>query len=156
VAAERALRSGYETLTAIGEIAWLSTTTALLAETVYQQGRLDEAAELTQASEEWAGAEDTYSQAGWRSVRAKILAHGDGAEEAERLARECVDLAEQTDFLHLRWRALMSLGEVQQLVGRPEDAATVLARAAAVAEEKGNAIAAEQARALTRSPAAQS
>jgi hypothetical protein len=89
-------------------------------------------------------------------VRAKILAHGDGAEEAERLANECVGLAEQTDFLHLRWRALMSLGEVLQLLGRPEDAATVLARAAGVAEEKGNAVAAEQARTLVLRPAVRS
>jgi class 3 adenylate cyclase/tetratricopeptide (TPR) repeat protein len=148
-AAEHALRSGYETLTEIGEIAWLSTTAALLAEAVYEQGRLDEAAELTRASEEWAGAEDTYSQAGWRSVRAKILAHDeDHADEAERLARECTDLAEQTDFLHLRWRALMSLAEVLRLGGRAEEAAEALERAVAVAEEKGNSVAAEQARAL--------
>jgi class 3 adenylate cyclase/tetratricopeptide (TPR) repeat protein len=149
-AAEQALRSGYETLTAIGEIAWLSTTAALLAEAVYQQGRLDEAAELTRASEEWAGIEDIYSQAGWRSVRAKVLAHGRHADEAELLAQECVALAKQTDFLHLRWRAFMSLGEVLPLVGRADDAAAALGDAVAAAEEKGNAVAAEQARTLAR------
>ena len=153
-AAEHALRTGFETLQQIGEIAWLSTTAALLAETVYEQGRLDEAAELTRASEEWAGAEDIYSQAGWRSVRAKILARAGDVEDAERLAAECVDLAEQTDFLHLRWRALMSQGEVLQLTGRQRDGADALELAVAVAEQKGNAVAAEQARTLVRQPAA--
>lgn len=153
-AAEQTLRTGFETLTQIGEIAWLSTTAALLAETVYAQDRLDEAEELTRASEEWAGAEDAYSQTGWRSVRAKILARGGTAEDAERLAAECVELAEGTDFLHLRWRALMSQAEVFQLTGRGPEAAEVLERAVAVAEQKGNAVAADQARALARQPAA--
>jgi class 3 adenylate cyclase/tetratricopeptide (TPR) repeat protein len=153
-AAEHALRTGYEKLQEIGEIAWFSTTAALLAETVYQQDRLDEAEELTRASQEWAVAEDAYSQAGWRSVRAKVLARGGNAEEAERLAAECVELAEATDFLHLRWRALMSQGEVLQLTGRASDGAAVLGKAVAVAEQKGNAVAADQARALLRQPVA--
>jgi ATP/maltotriose-dependent transcriptional regulator MalT len=153
-AAEDALRTGFETLQEIGEIAWFSTTAALLAESVYEQDRLDEADELTRASEEWALAEDAYSQAGWRSVRAKVLARGGNAEDAERLAAECVNLAEATDFLHLRWRALMSQGEVLQLTGRAREGADALERAVAVAEEKGNAVAAERARTLVRQPVA--
>ena len=154
-AAEETLRAGFERLQEIGEIAWLSTTAALLAESVYEQGRLDEAEELTRASEEWAGAEDAYSQAGWRSVRAKVLARRGGAEEAESLAAECVALTEGTDFLNLHWRALMSQGEVLQLSGHERNgAAAVLERAVAAAEQKGNVVAAEQARTLQRQPAA--
>ena len=50
--AERELRWGYDTLTAIGELSWLSTVEAILAEALYDQGRHDEAEQLTRASEE--------------------------------------------------------------------------------------------------------
>ena len=51
---------------------------------------------LTRASEEWAGAEDAYWQAGWRSVRARgPRATAADAEEAESCSpQECVALAE--------------------------------------------------------------
>ena len=83
VAAERHLRWGYEKLNEIGELSWLSTTTALLAEAVYLSGRSEEAEELTRASEEYAGAEDSYSHALLRNVRAKVLARRGVAEGAE-------------------------------------------------------------------------
>ena len=45
--AERELRQGYEALSEIGEASWLSTVAAILAESVYAQGREAEAEELT-------------------------------------------------------------------------------------------------------------
>ena len=90
------------------------------------------------------------SQVGWRSVQAKVLARQDKPADAERLAREAVEAADETDFAHLRWRALMSLGEVLQLGGDEKEAAAVLARAAEVAEAKGTVVAADRARALAR------
>jgi ATP/maltotriose-dependent transcriptional regulator MalT len=136
-AAERELRRGYDTLTEIGELSWLSTTAALLAEAVYQQGRHDEALALAQASEERAGAEDAYSHALIRSVRAKVAASAPLAEEA-------VALADRTDFLNLRWQVRMSAAEV--LTGARRRA--VVEEAVRLAEEKGFPVAAEQARGL--------
>ena len=148
-AAERELRRGYDTLSEIGEIALaVDHGRGLLAEAVYEQGRFEEAEELTQTSEESSAPEDVFSQVAWRSVRAKVLARRDQSEEAELLARECVSLAEETDFSALRWRALMSQGEVLQLTGQPNEAAPVFRRAVAVAEEKGDVAAAGQARTL--------
>jgi tetratricopeptide (TPR) repeat protein len=150
VAAERELRRGFETLSEIGELAWLSTTVALLAEAVYEQGRYEEAEQLANTSQASAAPEDAYSQVAWRSVRAKVLARHRMPEEAEALARECVSLVEETDFLPLRWRASMTCGEVFTLIGRPDEAMASFRQAVAVAEQKGDVAAARQARDLMR------
>jgi class 3 adenylate cyclase/tetratricopeptide (TPR) repeat protein len=147
-AAEQQLRLGYETLSRIGEMAWLSTVVALLAEAIYAQGRYDEAEDLAKVSEEASGTEDLYSQVVWRGVRAKVLAQRGGADDAERLARESVEIADATDFLHLRWYALMSYGEVLILAGRVQEARAVLETAVRLAELKGNVVGARKAQNL--------
>ena len=60
---------------------------ALLAEAVCRQGRDDEAERLALASEESAGAEDAYSHALVRSVRAKVLAQRGEAEDGSEAER---------------------------------------------------------------------
>jgi class 3 adenylate cyclase len=146
-AAERELRQGYELLQSIGELSWLSTLAAILAEAVASQGRDEEALRLTLASEESAGAADAYSHALLRSVRAKLLARAGGVEEAERVAREAVALADGTDFLHLRWHARIGAAKVL-MAGGDGDAKRLLEEAAEIADRKGCVVAAEQARAL--------
>jgi class 3 adenylate cyclase/tetratricopeptide (TPR) repeat protein len=142
-AAEEELRWGQEQLSKIGEVSWLSTVVGILAEAVYAQGRYEEAERFTQISEESGGTEDVYSHALWRSVRAKVLANQRRIGEAERLARESVALAEPTDFLHLRWHALMSHAEVLRLVGRKQEGKPLLSQAIQLAEQKGNLVAAQ-------------
>jgi class 3 adenylate cyclase/tetratricopeptide (TPR) repeat protein len=148
VAAERELRAGYEVLSEIGEVAWLSTVAAILGEAVYAQGRLDEAQELANVSESVSGPEDVYSHVTWRAVRAKVHARRGEPEQAERLAREAVALVESGDFLHLRWHAQMSLAEVLHLLGNAEEARSAAQAAVAAAEEKGSVVAARAGRAL--------
>jgi class 3 adenylate cyclase/tetratricopeptide (TPR) repeat protein len=148
VAAERELRAGYDVLGEIGEVAWLSTVAALLGEAVYLQGRIDEAEELTNVSESVSAPDDIYSHVIWRAVRAKVWARRGDSDEAERLGREAVALAETGDFLHLHWYALMSLAEILFLLGRAEEARPVATAAVAVAERKGSAAGARTARAL--------
>jgi class 3 adenylate cyclase/tetratricopeptide (TPR) repeat protein len=147
-AAERELRAGYDVLSEIGEVAWLSTVAALLGEAVYLQGRIDEAEELTNVSESVSAPDDIYSHVTWRAVRAKVHARRGDGEEAERLAREAAALAETGDFLHLHWYALTSLAEVLLLLGRTEEAHPVATTAVAVAEKKGSVVGARTARAL--------
>jgi class 3 adenylate cyclase/tetratricopeptide (TPR) repeat protein len=145
VAAERELRWGYEKLNEIGELSWLSTTTALLAEAVYLVGRSTEAEELTRASEEGAGAEDRYTHALLRNVQAKVLAGRGDFEGAEALARESVSFADETDFLDLRWHTRMGLAEVLGTAGGGARARAVLLEAQETAERKGNVVAAQRA-----------
>jgi ATP/maltotriose-dependent transcriptional regulator MalT len=147
-AAERRLRWGHETLSEIGEMAWLPTVDGILAEALYAQGRDDEADELALAIQESAGSEDVYSQVLWRGVRAKVLARRGSAEEAERLARESISLVETTDFLHGTWYAHVTLAEVLRRDGRPDEARQTVADAVEAADEKGNVVRARLAREL--------
>jgi class 3 adenylate cyclase/tetratricopeptide (TPR) repeat protein len=148
VAAERALRAGYERLKAMGEKAYLSTTAAYLAEAVYQQGRLEEADTFTRISEETADPRDLASQIGWRSARAKILARQGQTEEAEGLATDALVLAQGTDFLDMQADALMALAEVLAGAGRRDEAGAAVEQALELHERKGSVIRTERARAF--------
>lgn len=137
-AAERALRWGDETLQEIGEMGWRATLVALLAEAVYEQGRYEEAGALTEACQEMSGGDDVWSQALWRTVRAKVLARRGAIDEAERLAREAVDIASATDSLPVQGEVLLGLAEVLQLSGRDHEASQTAREAVAVFERKGD------------------
>jgi class 3 adenylate cyclase/tetratricopeptide (TPR) repeat protein len=148
VAAERDLRWGVDTLRGIGELSWMSSAAAILAEALYEQGRLEEGEEFVAVSEESAGSEDTYSQSLLRSVRAKILARQGRAREAEALAREAVAIAEPTDFAFLHAWALISLGEVLERAGKRDQAEGALADAARICQRKGFTVGAHRAHAI--------
>src|SRR5205085_7142105 len=107
-AAEHEFRRGFDTLQEIGEASFLATVAALLGETLYLQGRYEDAADVAKISEESAGAEDAYSQVLWRVVVAKVRART-GAEEAEAPALEAVSIAEHTDSPELRAISLANL-----------------------------------------------
>ena len=153
--AERELRWGYEKLQEIGEASWLSTVAAILAESVYAQGREGEAEELTRESEESAGSEDAYSHALSRGVRAKILAGRGATDAALQLAGESVALADTTDFLHLRWHVRMTRAGVLQTVGKPAEAKPVAEEAMLIAGQKGSVVGVRAAGALLETLAAQ-
>jgi ATP/maltotriose-dependent transcriptional regulator MalT len=74
----------------------------------------------------------------WRTALAKVRARGGAADEAARLAEEAVGIANRSDFLHLRWHALMTLSEVLEAGGRREEAADAAERARGVAGAKGS------------------
>jgi Flp pilus assembly protein TadD len=82
----------------------------------------------------------------WRATTAKLLAHRGSVEEAERLAREAVDVGDRTDYLDDRGRLWMRLGEVLRTAGKNEEAAGALGRALELWERKGNVVSAERAR----------
>lgn len=146
--AERRLRAGYERLAAMGESQLLSTTAALLARAIYEQGRLDEANAFTEASAEAAAVEDVVTQVAWRTVRARILVGQGRSGEGEMLAREAVALAERTDLLADRGDALLDLAEVLRATARPKEARAAARRALGQYERKGNLVRAEKARSL--------
>jgi tetratricopeptide (TPR) repeat protein len=147
-AAERDLRWGVETLRGIGELSWLSTTAAFLAEALYSQGRLDEADEYVGVSQETAGSEDIFSQVLLRTVRAKIEAHRGRPDDAESSAREAVSIAGASDSLLLQGEALTSLAYVLGFAGRLEEGEAALTDAVRVCEHKGNTAGAARARSL--------
>jgi class 3 adenylate cyclase/tetratricopeptide (TPR) repeat protein len=145
-AAERELRAGSDTLSQIGEMSWFSTVAAILGEAVLANGRADEAEALAQASRDAAAPDDVYSQVMWRTVASKVLAMRGAGDEAEPLGQEAVALVTPTDFLHLRWHALLSHAHVLESLGRAGEAAAYASQAADVAAEKGWVVAQRRAR----------
>jgi tetratricopeptide (TPR) repeat protein len=146
--AEAELRAGAEMLESAGETGWLSTVAAVLAEVLYQLGRYDEAEEWARRSDETASPEDPVSQALWRATQAKVLARRAEAEQAMRLASESVEQARRGDLLPVLGDCLASRGEVLRLLGRADEARSVLAEALAVYERKGIVPSIEQTRTL--------
>ena len=75
---------------------------------------------LADVAETWAT--DPTALVGWRTARARALVRLGDVERADRLGRQAVSLAEQTDSSDLRANALLHLAEVLRLSGRPNEA----------------------------------
>jgi class 3 adenylate cyclase/tetratricopeptide (TPR) repeat protein len=145
-AAEAELRRDYDALDAMGERNYISTIAAYLAEAVLRQGRDDEAETLATFSASIAAPDDLGTQVLWRNAKATISARRGEVEDAERLAREAVSLAETSDDITTLGDALANLAAVLGLAGRHAEAEETLAQAIALYERKGNVSAARLAR----------
>jgi ATP/maltotriose-dependent transcriptional regulator MalT len=145
--AEDELRAACETLTAMGERAYLSTTLTVLAEVLYAQERYAEAEETSRQAEETTQAGDLASEVGWRAVRGKALARRAELESAETLAREAVERARISDSASIRADALSALAEVLSIGGRGMEARPYLEEALQLYEQKEIAPAAKRIRA---------
>ena len=143
-AAEGRLRQGEEFSDFLGE-GYRAGMVVRLAEALYRQGRLDE----TCATLDTAGGiptSDRYALAHWKSVTSRVRARRGESGEAERLAREAVDLVEETDDIDGRGDLLMGLAEVLDLAHRPGDAAGIAEQALALYQTKENRVSAARAR----------
>ncbi len=136
-AAERIFREGIELLDSIGEKGYLSTHAACLAQVLYLQGRMNESEEMARSAEEAGATDDIATQVIWRLVRAKVIARRGEHQEAVALAEEGVALNEGTDSWDVRAGALLDLGEVLELAGRPDDARRATQEALDLYEQKG-------------------
>jgi predicted ATPase/class 3 adenylate cyclase len=145
LAAERELRRGYDLLQAMGDRSRFSTAAAFLAQALYAQSRLDEADTVVLAAAAAATTYDFYTQAVWRGTRALILARTGELQRAERLAREALELTEETDSLNLAGDALLILAEVLATSGRIAEATAYASEAVHRYGEKGNKISARRA-----------
>jgi predicted ATPase/class 3 adenylate cyclase len=148
--AETEFRHGYVLLEEMKEKASLSTMAALLAHSLYAQGRYEEADRFTHISQEATASDDILSHILWRTARAKIAARRGLGKDGEKLAAEAVGLAEETEFLNDRGDALADLAEVLVLRGRSSEAVPTLQRALALYEQKGNIVSAAKARKLLK------
>jgi tetratricopeptide (TPR) repeat protein len=124
---------------------FLASAAGSLAQALYALDRLDEA-------DAWAGraadlASDAWAHMLWRQVRGKVLARRGEHAEAERLAREAVTIADDTDQLDRQGDAYADLAEVLRLGGKNEEASAALEESLARFERKGNLVMAERVRA---------
>ena len=132
----------YEDLGHLGFLIWAE---GMLAEAYYALGRLDEADAAAGRSAELEASDDRADL--WRQVRAKVLARRGEHAEAERLAREAIDINHATDMPNAQADAYGDLAEVLTLRGSPEAAAQALEQALKRYERKENVVMAERVRA---------
>jgi class 3 adenylate cyclase/tetratricopeptide (TPR) repeat protein len=146
--AEMEARAGYEILERISDFGHLASSAPDLGDTLYAQGRHDEAVRLSEVTERITIEGDVDANVRWRQLRAKTLAQGGRHGEAEALAAEAVGLAAPTDYLELHALALLGLGEVLRLADRNEDAASAIREAIDLYRRKGNIVGEAQAESL--------
>ncbi|MDP9491395.1 MAG: tetratricopeptide repeat protein, partial [Actinomycetota bacterium] len=116
----------------------LSSVGAELGESLYRQGRHDEAERWADLAETHAPPGDLVTQFTWRSLRAKLLAIAGDLAEAERVGAHALDLVRGTDALVATGDVLLDTAEVQLCAGRPDEATSALREALSLYERKGS------------------
>jgi len=140
----RVLRQGLERYREVsGELNPLLA--AHLAEALADLGLDDEAWIMAEAAREESG-DFLHVRVHALKAQAIVLAHRGKNGEAERLAREAVDASRSTGFMWQTADALMTLGEVQRLIGARSEAEVSIREAIAIYEAKGIVPFAEEAR----------
>ncbi len=81
-----------------------------------------------------------------QSVLARVRARQGRQEEAERLAREALDVVRRTEHLGIQGRTALALAEVLEMLGREDEAIQYREEAVRVFEQKGATVWAERAR----------
>ena len=142
--AEAAAREGADSAEADGELLnYLYST--MVAQALVELDQTDEAAACLDRAEAVAPNPEPEPQVRSRFVRARVLATAGAFGDAERLARESVALADETDQIDLRGEAHLELATVLSLAGA--DARPELEQALALFERKGNLVMARRMRA---------
>ena len=145
-AAERELRSAYETYEARGENGSVAAVAASLARLASEVGRDDEAERLARVAERSARSDDLTTQVRLRAAQAKVLARQGRLDEAESLVREAVDLTSAAEFPDWQGDTFMDLADVLTAAERPDEAMDAAKEALSLYESKGNLVSADKAR----------
>jgi class 3 adenylate cyclase/tetratricopeptide (TPR) repeat protein len=132
-AAEREIRRGLAILEPSGAHGYQEV---LLAQVLYEQGRLPEAAQHIEAGARNAAPDNVAAQVLWRGVRAKLEAK-EAPTAALALAQDAVGLAEATESPNLLADALSDLAAVLRATAS-DDADETARRALELYERKGN------------------
>ncbi len=148
--AEAALRADLGPLESMQGEGTLVTTTAMLAQAIYAQGRSAEAGKLCAATARATADDDVFTQVIWRAIQAKVLARRRRCADAEALARSAIERAAATDLLWLHGDGMLDLAEVLAMCSQPDASGEALRAGLALYESKGNIVAAARARALLR------
>jgi class 3 adenylate cyclase/tetratricopeptide (TPR) repeat protein len=144
--AEQLFREMHEAYETIGETGFNSTICALLAMTLCDEGRFDEAERFAERSRTMTAEDDFASQSEWRMAMARVLADRARYEEAEALVDEALEIAEGTDYLGWQGEAHEVRGIVLQAAGRGDDARAAYGEALDRFDRKGNVVAAARIR----------
>jgi len=142
--AEEMLRASFDELERMGDRGFNSTIAGMLANALEAQELDEDAIRFSRESERLAPADDSYSQALWRTARAKVLVRRGQVEQAEALAEQAVDIL-PPEMVMARGHAHLDLAVVLHRAGRKE-ARAAATEAARLFEAKGNLVALAEAR----------
>jgi len=145
--AERILHDAWLGLEAAGERGFRSTVGAMLAETLAQLGRPDEAETVVRASEELTAEDDAASVSLVHRAWARIAFARDQYDVAASHARQALRVLDATDMLEETAETQLLLGEALAAAGSTNEAALAFRTAVELAEAKGSIVLAESARA---------
>ncbi len=124
----------------LGRWSELSTAAGGLALVYCELDRLDDAERWAARAVELGTEEDAVTQMLWRQARARVLAKRGEHDEAERLAREAIEIGDTTEDLNSKAEARADLGEVLAAAGRSEDATQAVDEALARFDAKENVV----------------
>jgi DNA-binding SARP family transcriptional activator len=151
--AELELRKSCALLQELHQTAVLATRAGELAGAIFEQGRHDEAETWSRLARKSAGDDDLDAALSWQPVHARVLARQGKLEQAERLARDTVELAGRTDALNRHADSLLALGETLRLADRQEESTEAILGALHLYKSKGNVVSAGRAQAMLPDPA---
>jgi len=146
--AEEALREACMALERDKQVQVLATRAAELANAICEQGRYEEAETWIRVARESAGSDDLDAAFAAHHAHAKALARLGAIDEAERFAREALDIMARTDALNRHGDSLLVLAEILRLQGQEDQALERIYGALRLYEQKGNVVAAERAQAM--------
>jgi tetratricopeptide (TPR) repeat protein len=110
---------------------------AMQARVLCALDRYEEAEPLADHARELSAEDDAMSQAFWRQTAALVRASRGEHTEAERLARQAVEITAKTDGALLQGDALFDLAAVLEVAGGREEAAEVFRQALDTYGRKG-------------------
>jgi class 3 adenylate cyclase/tetratricopeptide (TPR) repeat protein len=146
-AAEAELRSALSFFERIGAKHIQATVLPMLAATLVQQDRPDEALALTERARSLSAPDDLDGQVKWRTAQARALAALGDVADGERLARGAVERAAASDTIVLHADALACLGDVLLAAEAPGEAVRAVEESIALYETKGDVVSAARCRA---------
>jgi tetratricopeptide (TPR) repeat protein len=135
--AEQFFRRGVEVWDELGETAFNSTMTALLAAALCDLGGFDEAETFVGRSRELSAEDDFASQSAWRMALARVLSHRGDHDRALGLADEAIAINASTDYLAWQAESDEVRGTVLAAAGRPDEALASFRSALERYERKG-------------------
>ena len=145
-AAEAIFRASTERLTAMGETGFNSTHLGLLALSLCDQAKFDEAERIAAASRGFSAEDDFASQAAWRMAQAQVLSARNDPAGALSLVDEAVAIMGTSDYLNWQGEAHEIRGIVLLAAGRSPEARAAFSEALTKYESKGTVTWADRAR----------
>jgi tetratricopeptide (TPR) repeat protein len=135
--AEANFRAGIELFDQLGETGFNSTMTALLALSLCDQGRFDEAESYVARSRELGAEDDFATQSAWRMGAALVRSHRGDHGGALSLADQAVAIIADTDYLVWQGDVHEVRGIVLANASRPDEARDAFEQAMSRYERKG-------------------